>query len=454
MEPSQRFAALVATSGEHLPLDEAALLIAACAEPDLRLRRRSWPSSTCWPRRARATRSTPSCPTCSAGVASTGDRADYYDPRNSLLNHVLERRLGIPITLSVLALEVGRRIGVPMAGVGMPGHFLLQDKVDRVGLHRPVPRRPAPRRAGLPAALPPAQGPGDLVVGRLPGAGGQPVDRGPDAEQPAGDLRPAPRLRRAALGAGALSRPPAALRRRPRRRGPSHGPSELNFVAASARFDRRSDGSLGASDASDRDSGGRPDPRARRASERGRRSDTGPAGQYLRAHDRDREPDRRAACRRPDRRAAAGAPAGQHRRRAVPRRPVRPGPGVGPLPGGPRRPRPVAPPAEPRQRAGPGRRRAQPVLPQPDRLRDVRADRRGVGERGAEAPLPAPALHRRGDLVPALLRAGQRVRLRRAVGAAASGTATSGSSTVRRSGRRWPTSRSGVCSSSGPTRRP
>ena len=59
------------------------------------------------------------------------DRSDYYDPRNSLINHVLERRVGIPITLSVVALEVGRRVGVPMAGIGMPGHFLLQDKVDR-----------------------------------------------------------------------------------------------------------------------------------------------------------------------------------------------------------------------------------------------------------------------------------------------------------------------------------
>jgi regulator of sirC expression with transglutaminase-like and TPR domain len=55
-----------------------------------------------------------------------GNREDYYDPRNSFLNDVLERRLGIPITLSVLYLEVARRIGLPLAGVGMPGHFLLK----------------------------------------------------------------------------------------------------------------------------------------------------------------------------------------------------------------------------------------------------------------------------------------------------------------------------------------
>ena len=55
-----------------------------------------------------------------------GNREDYYDPRNSFLNDVLERRLGIPITLSVLYMEVARRVGLPLVGVGMPGHFLLK----------------------------------------------------------------------------------------------------------------------------------------------------------------------------------------------------------------------------------------------------------------------------------------------------------------------------------------
>ena len=53
-----------------------------------------------------------------------GNADDYYDPRNSCLNDVLERRLGIPITLSVLAIEVGRRVGVAVKGVGLPGHFM------------------------------------------------------------------------------------------------------------------------------------------------------------------------------------------------------------------------------------------------------------------------------------------------------------------------------------------
>ena len=53
-----------------------------------------------------------------------GNAEDYYDPRNSCLNDVMARRVGIPITLSVLAIEVGRRMGVDVHGIGLPGHFM------------------------------------------------------------------------------------------------------------------------------------------------------------------------------------------------------------------------------------------------------------------------------------------------------------------------------------------
>lgn len=56
----------------------------------------------------------------------TGNAEDYYDPRNSLMYEVLERRTGIPITLAVVTIEVGRRAGVDLEGVGMPGHFLVR----------------------------------------------------------------------------------------------------------------------------------------------------------------------------------------------------------------------------------------------------------------------------------------------------------------------------------------
>ncbi|MEX0761805.1 MAG: transglutaminase-like domain-containing protein [Dehalococcoidia bacterium] len=54
-----------------------------------------------------------------------GNNDNYYDPRNSYLNDVLDRRLGIPITLSVLYMEIARRLGHRLRGIGMPGHFML-----------------------------------------------------------------------------------------------------------------------------------------------------------------------------------------------------------------------------------------------------------------------------------------------------------------------------------------
>ena len=55
-----------------------------------------------------------------------GNTVDYYSPRNSFLHDVLDRRLGIPITLALVYMEVARRVGFQLFGVGMPGHFLLK----------------------------------------------------------------------------------------------------------------------------------------------------------------------------------------------------------------------------------------------------------------------------------------------------------------------------------------
>lgn len=55
-----------------------------------------------------------------------GNIDDYYDPRNSFLNEVLDRRLGIPITLSILYIAVGRRLGLDLHGISFPGHFLVK----------------------------------------------------------------------------------------------------------------------------------------------------------------------------------------------------------------------------------------------------------------------------------------------------------------------------------------
>jgi regulator of sirC expression with transglutaminase-like and TPR domain len=59
-----------------------------------------------------------------------GNQADYYDPKNSFLNEVIERRTGIPITLSVMYIEVGRRCGLRVDGIAFPGHFLCKVSLD------------------------------------------------------------------------------------------------------------------------------------------------------------------------------------------------------------------------------------------------------------------------------------------------------------------------------------
>ena len=59
-----------------------------------------------------------------------GNRDEYYDPRNSFLNDVLDRRQGIPITLSLVLMEVGKRLGLAIEGIGLPGHFIAGARLD------------------------------------------------------------------------------------------------------------------------------------------------------------------------------------------------------------------------------------------------------------------------------------------------------------------------------------
>jgi len=124
-DPTTRFAALASRQDLPLPLDEALLLIAAHATPDLDVAAEQARLDALAEGVTHATVD---------GLRShlfdelgfTGDQATYYDARNSLLPDVLDRCLGIPITLAVVAMEVGRRCGVELDGVGMPGHFLVR----------------------------------------------------------------------------------------------------------------------------------------------------------------------------------------------------------------------------------------------------------------------------------------------------------------------------------------
>lgn len=70
-----------------------------------------------------------------------GNEADYYDPRNSYLHEVLDRRLGIPITLCVVAMEVGRRRGIALDGIGLPGEFVVAERDHPDRFHNPFRAR-------------------------------------------------------------------------------------------------------------------------------------------------------------------------------------------------------------------------------------------------------------------------------------------------------------------------
>jgi regulator of sirC expression with transglutaminase-like and TPR domain len=125
----ERFTALLARPDATIPLDEVALVIAAHARPDLDIDAEL--------RELDALAAQVRDPTLTGvlrllfrDLGFDGNREAYYDPRNSFLDEVVRRRTGIPITLAVVTMEVARRVSVPLWGVGMPGHFLLRDKVD------------------------------------------------------------------------------------------------------------------------------------------------------------------------------------------------------------------------------------------------------------------------------------------------------------------------------------
>jgi regulator of sirC expression with transglutaminase-like and TPR domain len=134
MTPAARWNEIVAAPEEEIDLAEAALILAAHEYPGLDVAAylaRLDELAEALKRRLRGDIS----PTESLialnrylfdELGFRGNAEDYYDPRNSFLNEVLDRRLGIPITLSLVYVEIGRRVGLALHAVSFPGHFLVK----------------------------------------------------------------------------------------------------------------------------------------------------------------------------------------------------------------------------------------------------------------------------------------------------------------------------------------
>ncbi|MBI3080151.1 MAG: tetratricopeptide repeat protein [candidate division NC10 bacterium] len=133
-EGRARFAALIRRPEEEIDLAEAALLIAGEEYPNLDVAAYlSLLAHMGAEARRRVRSSRPAASALEAlnhylfdELGFAGDTENYYDPRNSYLNDVLERRTGIPISLSTVYMTVARHSGLPIRGVGFPGHFLVK----------------------------------------------------------------------------------------------------------------------------------------------------------------------------------------------------------------------------------------------------------------------------------------------------------------------------------------
>ena len=129
-----RLAHLVREHGDDLPLDEAAALIAAEEDPSLRPE----DALDALDALAAAVHVPPGAPVFEAvarlnqhlfgALGFQGDTETYDEPTNSLLHRVVARRRGLPILLSVVYIEVARRAGVPVLGIGFPSHFLVSPR--------------------------------------------------------------------------------------------------------------------------------------------------------------------------------------------------------------------------------------------------------------------------------------------------------------------------------------
>ncbi len=160
MKAMEEFADLVQTHGANIPLDRGLLALSALESPGLSTE----DSLREIDRLAKQTKTSEGVieglrVTLYDRLGFQGNQKNYYDPKNSLLNEVLKRRLGIPITLAVVYIEVARRLGSEAVGVGFPGHFLIRhegkflDPFDRARTLREADCERMLKRIGQPGKL-------------------------------------------------------------------------------------------------------------------------------------------------------------------------------------------------------------------------------------------------------------------------------------------------------------
>lgn len=140
-DPADRLALLAGRPDDEIDLVEGALLVAAAAQPGLDLEaerarlarlgeeaaeRLGQPAEVGGGRCGEGERLHRLTSFLYGEKGFAGDRESYCHPDNSLLNRVLDRRRGIPLTLALVLIEVGRPAGIPLVGVGFPGHFLVR----------------------------------------------------------------------------------------------------------------------------------------------------------------------------------------------------------------------------------------------------------------------------------------------------------------------------------------
>lgn len=130
----QRFSEIAAEKDENIQLDEAALLIAAEAEPDVSVDyyQQQLDNLAVGFRDDQRYHTELGIPVTALvhyihnELGFSGNVSDYYDPGNSYLNRVIDHRRGIPISLAMIHIAIGQRLDIPVMGISFPGHFLVQ----------------------------------------------------------------------------------------------------------------------------------------------------------------------------------------------------------------------------------------------------------------------------------------------------------------------------------------